>query len=61
MLDFDGVNRVDFESAGLLLNLAIELMQQGHELRLVRINTLVYALLRLMGVGEVATLVRCKG
>ena len=61
VLDFDGVNRVDFESAGLLLNLAIELMQQGHELRLLRINTLVYALLRLMGVGEVATLVRCKG
>lgn len=59
-LDFEYVDRVDFESAGQLLNLFIMYQQQGKSIRLVHVNELVLGLLRIMSVTELATVERGK-
>ncbi|GAA5786199.1 hypothetical protein GCM10007860_34350 [Chitiniphilus shinanonensis] len=56
VLDFKGVRRVDFETAGQLLNLCMELMQQGHVLAILDPNELVTGLLHLLGVSELVEL-----
>jgi len=60
VLDLDAVDRIDFESAGLLLNLCMELLQAGRTIRLIRVNELVFALLQLMGITEIAAVERRK-
>lgn len=60
VLDFTYVDRVDFETAGQFLNLFMELLQQGRSVRIVQVNELVLALLRLMGIAELVTLERRK-
>lgn len=60
VLDFECVDRVDFESAGQFLNLFMELLQQGHSVHIIRVNELVLALLRLMGISELVTIERRK-
>ncbi|GGP23439.1 STAS domain-containing protein [Silvimonas iriomotensis] len=52
VLDFRDVTRVDFETAGQLLNLAMELVQTGAVVRIASANALVAGMLHLMGVGE---------
>ncbi|WP_283150805.1 STAS domain-containing protein [Silvimonas soli] len=52
VLDFREVTRVDFETAGQLLNLAMELVQKGVVVRLAGANPLVAGMLRLMGIGD---------
>ncbi|GGP27684.1 STAS domain-containing protein [Silvimonas amylolytica] len=52
VLDFRDVTRVDFETAGQLLNLAMELVQTGAVVRVASANALVAGMLHLMGVGE---------
>ncbi|WP_375592038.1 hypothetical protein [Chitiniphilus eburneus] len=56
VLDFKGVRRVDFETAGQLLNLCMELMQQGHALAILDPNELVSGLLHLLGISELVEL-----
>lgn len=60
LLDFEYVSRVDFESAGQFLNLFMDYLQQGRQVRIVQVNELVLALLRLMGIGEMVSLERRK-
>ncbi len=52
VLDFRDVTRVDFETAGQLLNLAMELVQKGVVVRIAAANALVAGMLRLMGIGD---------
>lgn len=54
-LDFLWVDRVDFDSAGQLLNLFMGLMQQGNTVSMIRVNELVLAMLRIMGITEMAS------
>lgn len=60
VLDFLDVERVDFETAGQLLNLFMTCLQQGKLVRLVQVNELVFGLLRIMGVTELVTVERRK-
>lgn len=60
VLNFEGVDRVDFESAGQFLNLFMELLQQGRSVQIIRANELVLALLQLMGISELVTIERRK-
>ncbi len=60
VLDFEYVDRVDFESAGQFINLFMEFLQQGRSVRIVRVNELVLALLHLMGIAELVTIERRK-
>lgn len=59
-LDFSLVDRIDFESAGQLLNLCMEMLQAGRNIRITQVNELVFALLQLMGIAEFAALERRK-
>jgi hypothetical protein len=52
VLEFRDVTRVDFETAGQLLNLAMELVQKGVVVRIAAANALVTGMLRLMGIGD---------
>lgn len=60
LLDFEFVDRVDFESAGQFLNLFMDFLQQGRKVRIVNANELVLALLRLMGIAELVMVERRK-
>lgn len=60
VLDFEAVKRVDFESAGQFLNIFMDSLQHDHRVRIVRVNELVYAMLRLMGVSELVSVERRK-
>ena len=60
VLDFNHVNRLDFESAGQLLNLFMQVLQAGRSIRLTAVNELVFALLQLMGITELTTIERRK-
>lgn len=60
LLDFGLVDRVDFECTGQFLNLFMEIMQQGKTIRIVQVNELVLAMLRLMSVTEFVTAERRK-
>ncbi|AOY00446.1 lipid asymmetry maintenance protein MlaB [Jeongeupia sp. USM3] len=57
-LDFAAVTRVDFETAGQLLNLTMELLGSGHTLAFGRVNELVYGLMRLMGIADMVSVSR---
>lgn len=53
------VRRVDFESAGLLLNLFMSM--QDKPVRIIQANEMVYGLLRLMGITDLVNVSRRKG
>ncbi len=59
-LDFARVDRIDFESAGQLLNRAMGWLQQGKQIRIVNVNELVLGLLRVMGITEMLQVERRK-
>lgn len=59
-LDFARVDRIDFESAGQLLNKAMSWLQQGKQIRIVNTNELVLGLLRVMGITEMLQVERRK-
>ncbi|WP_051279762.1 hypothetical protein [Chitinilyticum aquatile] len=53
------VRRIDFESAGLLLNLFMSI--QDKPVRIIQANEMVYGLLRLMGITDLVNVSRRKG
>nr|WP_314899745.1 STAS domain-containing protein [uncultured Deefgea sp.] len=59
-LDFARVDRIDFESAGQLLNRAMGWQQQGKKIQIVNVNELVLGLLRVMGITEMLQVERRK-
>ena len=59
-LDFSRIDRIDFESAGQLLNLAMVWLQQGKQIRISNTNELVLGLLRVMGIAEMLQVERRK-
>ncbi|WP_027469603.1 STAS domain-containing protein [Deefgea rivuli] len=59
-LDFSRVDRIDFESAGQILNLAMGWLQQGKKIRLINVNELVLGLLRVMGIADMLQVERRK-
>ncbi|WP_144290414.1 hypothetical protein [Chitinilyticum litopenaei] len=59
VINLRGVARIDFESAGLMLNLFMGL--QHKTLRIVQANEMVYGLLRLMGITDMVSVSRRKG
>ncbi len=58
VIDFSSVNRIDFESAGQMLNLLIGLIQDGLGIRLVQVNALLFALLQLVGITQLVPVER---
>lgn len=59
-LDFARIDRIDFESAGQLLNLSMGWLQQGKKIRIINVNELVLGLLRVMGIAEMLQVERRK-
>jgi anti-anti-sigma regulatory factor len=60
VLDFSRVDRLDFESAGQILNIAMAILQDGKTLAIRQCNELVLAMLRIMGIAEMAQVERRK-
>ena len=58
ILDFSGVARVDFESAGQLLNVGVELMQAGKAPQIAGANEPIAGLFKLMGITELMPLLK---
>ncbi|KAF0812020.1 hypothetical protein IGB42_03562 [Andreprevotia sp. IGB-42] len=56
VLDFSAVSRVDFESAGQMLNVGVELMQAGKTPTIVGANEPIAGLFKLMGITELMPL-----
>lgn len=59
-LDLSATDRVDFEMAGVLLNLAADLAERGKRLEIRHPNALVAALLEAIGATALATVVQRK-
>ena len=59
-IDFARVDRIDFESAGQILNLAMNWLQQGKKIQIINVNELVLGLLRVMGIADMLQLERRK-
>lgn len=59
-LDFHDVQRMDFICAGSLLNKIMAFMAQGKQISIVAPNELIIGLFKVMGITEMATIVRRK-
>ncbi|MFC4160510.1 STAS domain-containing protein [Chitinimonas lacunae] len=59
-IDFSRVPRVDFVSCGMLMNELVALTAQSKPIEIVGANELIVALFRIMGIAEVAKVVRKK-
>ncbi|WP_331987883.1 hypothetical protein [Chitinimonas sp.] len=59
-VDFSHVPRVDFVSAGMLMNVVVSLTAQSKVVVIMGANELIVALFRIMGIAEVATIIRKK-
>jgi ABC-type transporter Mla MlaB component len=59
-VDLAKVRRVDFVSAGMMLNVLTKLRHGGVSIRIQNANELVAALFAVMGIEKVATVVRRK-
>jgi ABC-type transporter Mla MlaB component len=59
-IDFSKVPRVDFVSAGMLMNVLVTLTAQSKQAVIIGANELIVALFRIMGISEVALIVRKK-
>ena len=55
-VDCSRLRRVDFVAAGSLFNVLATLQGQGKNISLNRVNAMVAALLRVMGIDQVCTL-----
>jgi anti-anti-sigma regulatory factor len=55
-IDLQHIARIDFDSAGQLLNLAMAWLQQGRQVRFINTNPLVHTLLRVMSIHEMITI-----
>lgn len=60
LLDFGRVDRLDFDSAGQLINLFMALLQEGKAVHIKQCNELVLAMLRIMSITEMADVERRK-
>jgi ABC-type transporter Mla MlaB component len=60
VLDLSGLRRLDFVSAGMLLNHLTELATKGKTVRLKNVNALVATLFGILGIDQVATIERRK-
>ncbi|MGQ5521761.1 STAS domain-containing protein [Chitinimonas sp. PSY-7] len=59
-IDFSRVGRVDFVSAGMLMNTLVGITVQGKPIIIMGANELVVALFRIMGIADITTIVRKK-
>jgi anti-anti-sigma regulatory factor len=59
-VDFSQVPRIDFVSAGTLMNTVVTLTAQSKQVTLVGANELIVALFRIMGIADVARIIRKK-
>ncbi|MBV8466838.1 MAG: STAS domain-containing protein [Burkholderiales bacterium] len=59
-IDFSKVPRVDFVSAGMLMNVLVAITAQSKQAVIIGANELIVALFRIMGISEVSTIVRKK-
>ena len=59
-VDFSHVPRVDFVSAGMLMNTVVALTAQSKQVVIMGANELIVALFRIMGIAEVASIIRRK-
>ena len=59
-IDFRQVPRIDFVSAGALMNVIVTLTAQSKTVTIVGANELIVALFRIMGIADVARIVRKK-
>ncbi|WP_348945821.1 STAS domain-containing protein [Chitinibacter sp. FCG-7] len=55
VIDLNAIERIDFDSAGQMLNLAMDWLQQGKQVRFVNVNPLVHTLLRVMSITEMVS------
>ncbi len=55
VIDLRHIQRIDFDSAGQILNLAMTWLQQGRQVRFINVNPLVYTLLRVLSITEMIT------
>ncbi|MBV1774698.1 hypothetical protein KSF73_03095 [Burkholderiaceae bacterium DAT-1] len=59
-IDFSHVSRIDFVSCGLFMNALFTLVAEGREIEIFRANEPVIALFRIIGVTDVASVIRPK-
>jgi len=59
-VDFSKVPRIDFVSAGALMNVIVTLTAQSKSVTIVGANELIVALFRIMGIADVARIIRKK-
>lgn len=59
-IDFSRVPRIDFVSAGMLMNMLVSLTAQSKQATLIGANELIVALFRIMGIADVARIIRKK-
>lgn len=59
-VDFSQVPRIDFVSAGTLMNVVVAITAQSKQVTLVGANELIVALFRIMGIADVARIIRKK-
>ncbi len=59
-VDMFDLRRMDFVCCGMLLNILTGIRQGGKSVRLIGANEMVFALCRVMGIDQVATLVKSK-
>ncbi|QLI80655.1 STAS domain-containing protein [Chitinibacter fontanus] len=52
VIDLRHIQRIDFDSAGQMLNLAMQWLQEGRQVRFINVNPLVSTLLRVMSISE---------
>ncbi|QLG86858.1 STAS domain-containing protein [Chitinibacter bivalviorum] len=52
VIDLRQITRIDFDSAGQMLNLAMKWLQEGRQVRFINTNPLVHTLLRVMSIHE---------
>ncbi|WP_410499252.1 hypothetical protein [Chitinibacter sp. S2-10] len=55
-VDLHYVSRIDFDSAGQILNLAMQWLQEGRQVRFINVNPLIFALLRVMSISDMLTI-----
>ncbi|WP_374355792.1 hypothetical protein [Chitinimonas sp.] len=60
LVDFSKVARVDFVSAGALMNVLVNLTAQSKHATLIGANELIVALFRIMGIADIARIIRKK-
>ncbi len=60
VLDLSAVERIEFSSVSMLMDALIQLSSQGKQVTVLNSNLLIYVLLVIMGIDQIATVVRNK-